>query len=434
MLEGLDAINWHGLEHAYGPADDVPGLLRNLASADDQVREGAHYKLYGNLYHQGTIYEATAYAVPFLLELAANESVPDRGWILAYLANLARGTSFISVHQHLPELFPQLAPGNRTAEIEAQLAQELRWVEDTRAAVRRGLPLYLRLLDHAEPSIRAAATYPLAQMREDADSILPALARRLAIESVPDVRVRIILSRAALQADASARAALYADAFQNEPSRRTKLLLAMAMLEDLGDGAPEAAVSYIVEALPHVFKAHLSREAALKRSQGRTGPVPQLQRIDFAGDDEDDVTEPSPEVLELAREMMIFNGLASLYPNLYHVSETLRNVEHRRLQPAIPSLVAALKVYGDTPEPVFSIWSSMAQTLVYAAFGIKPGLDAEPASPGPQQRELSADQRAVLSTLAGSEVLWRFGGNARSLLEPLGVPYERERLRAFLAS
>ena len=326
MLEGLDAINWHGLDHAYGPADDVPGLLRDLASPDEQTREGAQYELYGDLYHQGTIYEATAFAVPFLLELAANESVPDRSWLLAYLANLARGTSFINVHQHLSEVFPELAAANRTPEIEAQLAQELRWVEDVRTAVHKGLPLYLRLLDHDDATIRAAATFPLAHFTEDASVIVPALAHRLNVETVPDVRVRLLVSLAGLQTDKSTQTALYVGALENEPSRRTKLLLAMAASDDLGDEAPPAAVAYIVEAMPHVLRAHLAKEVALKQAQVGVGAIPQLQRIDMPGDDDD--AEPSPEVLEFARELMIFNGLASLYPNLYHVE---RDVAQRRV-------------------------------------------------------------------------------------------------------
>lgn len=33
-LAGLDAVNWAGLTHAYGPAGDVPRLIRAPASAE----------------------------------------------------------------------------------------------------------------------------------------------------------------------------------------------------------------------------------------------------------------------------------------------------------------------------------------------------------------------------------------------------------------
>ena len=206
----------------------------------------------------------------------------------------------------------------------------------------------------------------------------------------------------------------------------------MSALDNLGDEAPQPAVDNVVEVIPHTLKAHLAREAALKQAQGGTGPIPQLQRVKMGDGDQDD--EPSPEVVQFAREMMIFNGLASLNPNLYHVSEALRNVEYRRLQSAIPPLIAALEAYGASPEPLFNVWLSMAQTLIYAAFGVKPDLDSEPQPPADDGRELTSDQRAVLRALAESEPLWRSGGNARLLLEPLGLPYERARLRALLSA
>jgi hypothetical protein len=39
MLEGLDAIHWAEMHHAYGPATDVPDLIRSLLSDDPQLIE-----------------------------------------------------------------------------------------------------------------------------------------------------------------------------------------------------------------------------------------------------------------------------------------------------------------------------------------------------------------------------------------------------------
>jgi hypothetical protein len=89
MLEGLDDVPWGTFQHAYGPAEDVPGLLRRLASGDAE----ALWELYGNIWHQGTVYEATAHAVPFLIALASAAEVPNRQEILAYLGWRARGPS-----------------------------------------------------------------------------------------------------------------------------------------------------------------------------------------------------------------------------------------------------------------------------------------------------------------------------------------------------
>jgi len=61
MLKGLEAINWGSLHHAYWTASDVPPLLRALASPRRKERSSAVYELYGNIYHQGTVYELCAH-------------------------------------------------------------------------------------------------------------------------------------------------------------------------------------------------------------------------------------------------------------------------------------------------------------------------------------------------------------------------------------
>lgn len=78
MLEGLETIDWSTLSHAYGPATDVPGLLRALSSPDHSVRRETVAELFGNIWHQGTVYSATAAAVPFLYDLLAAPDVPTK--------------------------------------------------------------------------------------------------------------------------------------------------------------------------------------------------------------------------------------------------------------------------------------------------------------------------------------------------------------------
>lgn len=91
MLQGLDAIPWPELEHAYGPAEDVPDLLRQLLDPDPKVRDEVLTTLYGNVFHQGTRYQATAYVIPFLIELCGNPNVPKRGDLLRYWGSLITG-------------------------------------------------------------------------------------------------------------------------------------------------------------------------------------------------------------------------------------------------------------------------------------------------------------------------------------------------------
>ena len=102
MLDGLDDVDWASLEHAYGPAADVPANLRGLLAGTAEQRDRALGGLYGGICHQGTRYEASAPAVPFLLELIEDPATQGRAAILGLVAGLAVG-------QHetwLPDGFP----------------------------------------------------------------------------------------------------------------------------------------------------------------------------------------------------------------------------------------------------------------------------------------------------------------------------------------
>src|SRR5713226_2305511 len=91
MLEQLDSIAWSELTHAYGSASDVPNQIRALASKHQKTREQALWELYGNIFHQGTRYQATPHAIPFLYELLGFEDIPDRHEIVYLLVSLALG-------------------------------------------------------------------------------------------------------------------------------------------------------------------------------------------------------------------------------------------------------------------------------------------------------------------------------------------------------
>ncbi|WP_433086921.1 hypothetical protein ACQP1P_14510 [Dactylosporangium sp. CA-052675] len=150
MLTELDAVAWPELTHAYGEADDVPDLLRRLATGDEE----ALHALCGNIWHQGTVYEATAPAVPFLIEVLDAPGA-DAAGVLRLLASIAEGSSYLAVHEH-----PRGA-----GEADEELAAELAWVAAARSAVTVGRPVYVRLL-RAAPSedTRAAAAYTLAAL------------------------------------------------------------------------------------------------------------------------------------------------------------------------------------------------------------------------------------------------------------------------------
>ncbi|RAL24198.1 HEAT repeat domain-containing protein [Thermoflavimicrobium daqui] len=183
MLETLDQIEWKSLGHAYGPAEDVPDLIRDLTSLDEKVRRTAWSSLYSNIYHQGTICEAAARAVPFLLELLEYESVPDRHQILIYLVHLANGTSYFEEFD-LDEEFYEGVKFNRDND----------WVKETHLAVRKGIPVYTQLLNHPNAKIRNAAAYVLGEIGEQTEEVRSQLRSLLQTEKDEVVKASILLS------------------------------------------------------------------------------------------------------------------------------------------------------------------------------------------------------------------------------------------------
>lgn len=99
-LHELDQVQWRSLEHAYGTGvqrgeqfGDVAAALRDLGDPD-RAPDGIQ-ALYANIYHQGTVYEATAYAVPFLAAVIAGAEVAPtaRLELLVLLGSIAHAAS-----------------------------------------------------------------------------------------------------------------------------------------------------------------------------------------------------------------------------------------------------------------------------------------------------------------------------------------------------
>ncbi len=163
-LENLDSVDWAGLKHAYGSAADVPALIHALASSDKAEREAAYEELHGNIWHQGTVYEASSYAVPFLLEMLAEDQTEDKPSLLLLLASLATGTSYHEVHGPM-----SLFDGKRdTPDFKKKLATEKDWVRSTLQAVRQGIPLFVAHLPHINHEVRSSAAHLLGQCKDDA--------------------------------------------------------------------------------------------------------------------------------------------------------------------------------------------------------------------------------------------------------------------------
>ena len=137
LLSRIAGTDWGGLEHAYGPAGDVPAQLAAVVVGDAATRRLAWWNLWGNVHHQGTVYAATVPAVAVLARIAGWREHPDRVQALAFLRELAagEGTSEAAVDAALAAELPALFDGWR--EEPEPVRRGLLWVLGACPGLRR---------------------------------------------------------------------------------------------------------------------------------------------------------------------------------------------------------------------------------------------------------------------------------------------------------
>lgn len=178
ILHDIDEMDWSRLHHAYGEASDVPGLLRGLASEDEDIRMEALYGLCGTIWHQGSIYEASPHAVPFLLEMLESPEVPEKTGIVLLVAELADGAAsleqFAAEDNELSRSFREYLKqeGRDFAE---ELENERTYLQATREGVGAGIELLFKYLRHEEHSVRESVARALANYPQRALELIPLL-------------------------------------------------------------------------------------------------------------------------------------------------------------------------------------------------------------------------------------------------------------------
>ncbi|MFG2871264.1 PBS lyase [Streptomyces sp. NPDC048338] len=179
MLTGIEEVDWASLGHAYGPADDVPELLRGLASADPAERELALDGMYGSVHHQGDVYDSTLACIPFLLELVADPGIQDRGAIVELL------TSIGGIDLGSDDEVDELDPEDEDFPPAANYAMAA-------AAVAAGADVFLGLAGDPDPEVRLAAPCALASLHPEPGRVLNLLRERLTVERDTEVRLALV--------------------------------------------------------------------------------------------------------------------------------------------------------------------------------------------------------------------------------------------------
>ncbi|MEV6844477.1 hypothetical protein [Actinoplanes sp. NPDC051411] len=242
LFEGLDQIRWAEMTDAYGTAEEVPGVLRDLVDADPFTRATARHRFEGEVHHQLDVYESTVAAVPFLLRMAQRPDVPGRAAVVQLLASVAGADE------------PGLLPGRSGFPAAAT------------GLVAGAYALWVRLLEDPDPSIREATCPALLVCVDRSAEVAEALLDRLARE--PDPRVLTAIVRTATAMTAAGRLSGLEDRLRllagrtADPVRRLTLLTALIELSP--PGAPEPAWP-AAELMPVVSAAYRSAPVEAKR-------------------------------------------------------------------------------------------------------------------------------------------------------------------------
>ncbi|MFJ4824817.1 HEAT repeat domain-containing protein [Streptomyces bacillaris] len=228
----LDALPWASYGHAYGSAEDVPGCLRALAGDDDAAADEAQSELYGSILHQGSVYEASAKAVPFLARIAAADIRTAE--VLLLIGGIAEGGEDPSPEagDGPPAEAEDGSPAEAGDELPARVSGEAGESDEVacRRAVVAQLPLLLGALDHQDRAVRQAAAWAAGWTgAAGADAAVPALRDRAAVETAPLVRAELLSALAQLDPEGTARAATEAIGPDGSPPElRIAALLASA--------------------------------------------------------------------------------------------------------------------------------------------------------------------------------------------------------------
>ncbi|MFF3598073.1 hypothetical protein [Kitasatospora indigofera] len=413
LLAGLDDIDWAALGHAYGSAEDVPDQIRAACGPDEGAREDAFRHLFGNIFHQGTRYSASPYAVPFLARIATAGPPGARADALLLLTRLA-----VDWHDEYDLPLGIDTAAWRAAAISPE--ENLRWYDEQIAtetdgkrlknlregraycaaghpvdaregalrsydAVRAQLPVLLDLLGDPDAEIRTRTAYLLGWFPEEADAALPPLLACLDGERNPACAATVLVA-----------VGLLAD---HDPDGRLRRHL------DHGHPLPRWAAATALARLlvAHPAAAHglppAERVAAELAAFG-AGPLPGAATAHHAGDLHSYTVRSLLHLMGAAEDP---DGvLLEIVCALPHIEET-----------------------GVVPRPL----AARTENLLEALF--------DPADTAPVFAELSPGRRELLRVLA--ELLtaadfqsFPFGSDLHEQFTKYGLPRTRPALRAYV--
>lgn len=296
----LGSIPWKKLHHAYGPATDVPALLQALMTpeqADPELIAAAAknnrtlfdhvtWTLWGNVFHQGTVWQATAHVVPFLADiLRKGPDNPDlQTFLITYLHHLALGypedvfPNPPDPDEDFAEVAGQEDPGTEP-EFPVDDQRPLIWMRDSYEAVEREVGTITRFLDARNDDVALAAIAFVAGFPRQAELTTGLLCRIAAKANAKGASAAISLALLdPTSAVPLARQILTCD----DPE--TRLLAACAVMIATADDATPQEIGILTQRLGDLAKRPSAHAGDLGTLVGRCLEILPLAYLDKAID------------------------------------------------------------------------------------------------------------------------------------------------------
>jgi hypothetical protein len=370
--------------------------------------------LYSNVWHQGTVYEASAYIVPFLLHMLTDDGPPAKSDLLHFLSALAEGNSHLAVHVRPDDDQAkwQQTLAEQGRDFETDLQKELAEVDAVNYAVGEGVPIYLDLLEHEDAEVRRLSLYTLARLRGQTAEIVAHLQNLLPTVQDAEMRAAIVCALHDLMGDGTEARQFFADLVQRHENEKITFLAAVALVKRAREQTPESVVMILLNALQELGQIRHS-QPDFKGNRGNREIIEAKYRPAWGQDS-----------LQFAVDALTSLGQA-------RAIETLLNV-----LPLVQDAEDALELAGSMLDLVFKAGQIQAKETATSWHGegvekVK-RIDYWEPKPQPlrQASTLTDVQRTVLAALVAHDPVWEFEHNLPSLY---GLLTSREELRQFIA-
>lgn len=386
MLEGLDKVDWSNINHSHDKATKIPNWIRDLASDEKKVRSRAMSNLYEYLNHQGTLYEASAYAVPFFLELLQNNEVKVKGAILHLINSLASFGAYPSLKED--RIFYRFKPDKKDLSLYSEWHREFEWskwekelamAEACQQEASKGVEIYLELLKRKNFRIKREVILLLSNFREHAPEILPTLSKILSKGKNSEILICTLASFGVLASPDPAYYKLIENSYLSNDNEVAKLAASIAFVRIFGDAAPQEALQTILNELDGLEK-------------GFSTPIQKLYTI-YTG------------------------STTKVIGEVWEVFQYLGPRQEKYVVPILIEKTQTLQSYHSL---------GLLETLVHLTFN-------EETSTEFPNTHLTNLQKSILQIIYENKGVWGWGSLIfKDVLFSHGIPNKREKLKEYL--